>query len=85
MASQRSCSGTMAPASFIPSASSIRSSLPRKSGKGTGLGLSICYGIIREHQGEISCRNNTDGPGATFLVRLPLAAEGIVHAAEANA
>jgi PAS domain S-box-containing protein len=53
-------------------------------GKGTGLGLSICYGIIREHQGEISCRNNTDGAGATFLVRLPLAVEAISQAAGAN-
>jgi len=44
-------------------------------GKGTGLGLSICYGIIREHAGEITCRNNEDGPGATFIVRLPIAAE----------
>jgi two-component system NtrC family sensor kinase len=42
-------------------------------GKGTGLGLSICYGIVREHGGEISCENNTDGPGCTFVVRLPLA------------
>src|SRR5712692_3929258 len=25
-------------------------------GKGTGLGLSICYGIIREHGGQITCR-----------------------------
>ncbi|HXZ81617.1 MAG TPA: PAS domain S-box protein [Terriglobales bacterium] len=41
-------------------------------GKGTGLGLSICYGIIREHSGEIFCRNNADSPGATFIVRLPL-------------
>ena len=44
-------------------------------GKGTGLGLSICYGIIREHAGEILCRNNQDGPGATFMVRLPIASE----------
>jgi len=44
-------------------------------GKGTGLGLSICYGIIREHTGEIFCRNNTDSPGATFVVRLPLAGD----------
>ena len=42
-------------------------------GKGTGLGLSICYGIVREHGGEILCRNNGDTPGATFTVRLPLA------------
>ncbi|MGE0406753.1 MAG: PAS domain S-box protein [Candidatus Korobacteraceae bacterium] len=40
-------------------------------GKGTGLGLSICYGILREHGGEITCRNNAD-QGATFIVRLPL-------------
>lgn len=44
-------------------------------GKGTGLGLSICYGIVREHGGEILCHNNTGGPGATFLVRLPATPE----------
>jgi PAS domain S-box-containing protein len=42
-------------------------------GKGTGLGLSICYGILQEHGGEILCHNNTDRPGATFIVRLPAA------------
>lgn len=41
-------------------------------GKGTGLGLSICYGIVREHEGEILCSNNKDVPGATFVVRLPV-------------
>jgi C4-dicarboxylate-specific signal transduction histidine kinase len=41
-------------------------------GKGTGLGLSICYGIVREHGGEIVCFNNTAREGATFVVRLPL-------------
>lgn len=40
-------------------------------GEGTGLGLSICYGIVKEHGGEILCENNHDGPGATFTVRLP--------------
>jgi len=44
-------------------------------GKGTGLGLSICYGIVREHGGEILCHNNPNGPGATFVVRLPASAE----------
>ena len=43
-------------------------------GKGTGLGLSICYGIVRAHRGEIIARNNPDGVGCTFLVRLPVSA-----------
>jgi PAS domain S-box-containing protein len=41
-------------------------------GQGTGLGLSICYGIVREHEGEILCANNQETPGATFSVRLPV-------------
>jgi two-component system NtrC family sensor kinase len=41
-------------------------------GKGTGLGLSICYGIIKEHGGEISARNHEEG-GAVIEVRLPSA------------
>ncbi len=41
-------------------------------GQGTGLGLSICYGIVREHEGEILCANNLETPGATFSVRLPI-------------
>ena len=44
-------------------------------GKGTGLGLSICYGIVREHGGEIICHNNSDSEGATFTVRLPVASD----------
>ena len=44
-------------------------------GKGTGLGLSICYGIVREHGGEILCHNNSDGEGAMFIVRLPATAD----------
>ncbi len=41
-------------------------------GKGTGLGLSICYGIVKEHGGEISARNAEAG-GAIIEVRLPSA------------
>src|SRR5207253_6315938 len=41
-------------------------------GKGTGLGLSICYGIMKEHGGEISARNSAEG-GAVLLVCLPAA------------
>jgi two-component system NtrC family sensor kinase len=39
-------------------------------GKGTGLGLSICYGIVKEHGGDISARNRSEG-GAVVIVRLP--------------
>jgi two-component system NtrC family sensor kinase len=53
-------------------------------GKGTGLGLSICYGIVREHGGEIACHNNSDGEGATFLVRLPAIAEPVSVGASAG-
>jgi len=41
-------------------------------GKGTGLGLSICYGILREHGGELLFGNNLDAPGAYFKIVLPL-------------
>ncbi len=41
-------------------------------GKGTGLGLSICYGIVKEHGGEITARNYQGG-GALLQVRLPIA------------
>jgi len=53
-------------------------------GKGTGLGLSICYGIVREHGGEVVCHNNLDSEGATFIVRLPLAADGATFGAVAG-
>lgn len=46
-------------------------------GKGTGLGLSICYGIIREHGGEIFCSNNTGGSGCTVFVKIPVARKGV--------
>ncbi|HSE48383.1 MAG TPA: PAS domain S-box protein [Terriglobales bacterium] len=42
-------------------------------GKGTGLGLSICYGIMKEHQGEITAHNHHER-GAVVTVRLPAAA-----------
>lgn len=40
-------------------------------GKGTGLGLSICYGIVKEHGGEIEVLNSPPR-GATFVITLPL-------------
>jgi two-component system NtrC family sensor kinase len=42
-------------------------------GKGTGLGLSICYGIVKEHGGDIVASNNPEG-GATIEIRLPAVA-----------
>ena len=41
-------------------------------GEGTGLGLSLAYGIIYEHGGTISARNNDDH-GVTFVIELPAA------------
>jgi two-component system NtrC family sensor kinase len=40
-------------------------------GEGTGLGLSICYGIVKEHGGEISADNRLPS-GACFTVVLPI-------------
>ena len=39
-------------------------------GKGTGLGLSLCYGIIKEHGGNITPASGK-GEGATFTIDLP--------------
>ncbi len=40
-------------------------------GKGTGLGLSICYGIIKEHGGEIHAVN-VEPCGARIVMELPV-------------
>jgi two-component system NtrC family sensor kinase len=45
-------------------------------GKGTGLGLSICYGIVKEHGGDIYAQNPSGG-GATISIRLPAAGQTI--------
>ncbi len=41
-------------------------------GKGTGLGLSAVYGVVQDHQGQITCQNKPEG-GAVFVLRLPVA------------
>ncbi len=40
-------------------------------GKGPGLGLSICYGLVKEHGGEIHAENLQ--PGAVVIIELPRA------------
>jgi len=45
-------------------------------GKGTGLGLSAVYGVIQEHQGQITCQNKPEG-GALFILKFPVAAEPV--------
>ena len=44
-------------------------------GQGTGLGLSITYGIVREHDGTITC-DSTVGEGTRFVLTLPLVSSG---------
>src|SRR5215472_12657881 len=53
-------------------------------GKGTGLGLSICFGIVKEHGGEILYHNNIGRDGATFIVRLPAAPQAASVGASAG-
>ncbi|MGH9789687.1 MAG: hybrid sensor histidine kinase/response regulator, partial [Candidatus Acidiferrales bacterium] len=48
-------------------------------GKGTGLGLSICYGLMKEHGGEITVRN-APPRGACFTLTLPSIPPGTVAA-----
>jgi PAS domain S-box-containing protein len=42
--------------------------------KGVGLGLSVCYGIIKDHGGEIKVESE-EGKGTTFTIRLPITSE----------
>lgn len=43
-------------------------------GKGTGLGLSVSYGIIREHNGEITAESSPGEP-TRFVISLPVQGE----------
>ncbi len=45
-------------------------------GKGTGLGLSASYGVVQDHQGQITCRNKKEG-GAVFTLRFPVASRAV--------
>jgi two-component system, NtrC family, sensor kinase len=46
----------------------------KEEGQGTGLGLSLAYGIVENHGGRITARNNSAG-GAVFNTILPMATE----------
>jgi signal transduction histidine kinase len=50
-------------------------------GKGVGLGLSTCYGIIRQHGGEIDCRNRPEG-GAVVRLLIPVAMAAALETAQ---
>lgn len=39
---------------------------------GTGLGLAICRTIVERHGGSIGVKDNAQGPGACFWLRLPV-------------
>ena len=39
---------------------------------GTGIGLHLTRSLVELHQGEIIARNNEDGKGCSFYVRIPL-------------
>ncbi|MBM3777349.1 MAG: PDZ domain-containing protein [Acidimicrobiia bacterium] len=54
-----------------------------KTGQGTGLGLSITYGIVREHDGSLTC-DSTPGKGTRFTLTFPEAAAVEPQTARAN-
>lgn len=39
---------------------------------GTGIGLDLTRSIVEMHYGTITAKNNTDGPGAEFVITIPL-------------
>ncbi|HKD02061.1 MAG TPA: ATP-binding protein [Terriglobales bacterium] len=49
-------------------------------GKGAGLGLSATYGVVQDHQGQVTCHNLPEG-GACFVLRLPVATPAPLAAA----
>ena len=52
--------------------------MTKSEGKGTGLGLSIVYGVVRRHEGFITC-DSEPGRGTTFRIYLPALSENAVQ------
>jgi PAS domain S-box-containing protein len=67
---QMADTGPGIPAAYFPT---IFEPFVTSKATGSGLGLAICKGIIEHHRGTIAAANRSDGPGAVFTVKLPLA------------
>jgi len=52
-------------------------------GKGTGLGLSICYGIVREHGGNMHIES-TQGQGTKVTIEIPVVNESYLVDTDAS-
>ena len=46
--------------------------------KGVGLGLSVCYGIIKDHGGNIQVESE-EGKGTTFVISLPIESQSHIQ------
>jgi signal transduction histidine kinase len=47
-----------------------------KENEGNGLGLYIARTIATDHGGDLRFKSNTDGPGTTFTLSLPVSGPG---------